>query len=101
MLASLRPYIPTGLLALLIFYFGCQAMTGDRGVLDAPRREEALASRVEQLHRLQVERADLQTRVRLLDDGHLSRDLLDERARVVLGFADPGDYVIRKPHARD
>ena len=101
MLASLRPYIPTALLALLIFYFGCQAMTGDRGVLDAPRREEALATRTETLHRLVAERTDLETRVRLLDDGHLSRDLLDERARVVLGFADPGDYIIRKPHARD
>ena len=101
MVASLRPYIPTALFALLIFYFGCQAMTGDRGVLTGPAREEALASRAQTLTRLQAERADLERQVRLLGDGHLSRDLLDERARLVLGFADPDDYVIRTPRHVD
>ena len=101
MIASLRPYIPTALFALLIFYFACQAMTGDRGVLTGPRREEALASRTQELKRLRAERADLETRVRLLGDGDLSKDLLDERARVVLGFADPGDYVIRTSRRSD
>ena len=33
--------------------------------------------------------------IRLLSDRDLSRDLLDERARRLLGFADPRDYVIR------
>ena len=30
---------------------------------------------------------------------YLSRDLLEERSHVVLGFADPRDYVIRTPAA--
>jgi cell division protein FtsB len=99
--ATLRPYIPTALFALLIFYFVCQALTGDRGLLTAPLREETLAMKQDELHRLQVERANLEARVRLLGDDHLSKDLLDERARIVLGFADPNDYVIRTPRARD
>ena len=33
--------------------------------------------------------------MRLLSDRSLSKDLLEERARVLLGFADPHDYVIR------
>ena len=33
--------------------------------------------------------------VRDLSDDHLSRDLLEERARLLLGYADPRDYVIR------
>ncbi|MGC1304727.1 MAG: septum formation initiator family protein [Caulobacteraceae bacterium] len=101
MLARLRPYLPTAVFALLIFYFGCQALTGDRGLLTRSARNTALASRTEELKRLQAEDAELQTRVRLLSDSSLSRDLLDERARTILGFADPHDYVIRIPHRED
>ena len=38
---------------------------------------------------------DLEVRVRYLRTDSLSRDLLEERARAVLGFSDPRDYVIR------
>ena len=59
------------------------------------RREETLTSRTEELKRLTAERVALETQVRLLSDRSLSRDLLEERARILLGFADPRDYVIR------
>ena len=95
MLHRLRPYIPTALFALLIFYFGYQALTGDRGLLTRPQRNAALAARTQELKRLQGHEAELDTRVRLLGDSSLSRDLLEERAREILGFADPRDYVIR------
>ncbi len=95
MFHRLRPYIPTALFALLIFYFGYQALTGDRGLLTRPQRNAALAARTQELKRLQAQEAELDTRVRLLGDASLSRDLLDERAREILGFADPRDYVIR------
>jgi cell division protein FtsB len=97
----LRPYIPTALFALLIFYFGCQALTGDRGLLTRPQRNAALAERERELKRLQAEEVDLSSRVRLLSDSSLSRDLLEERAREVLGFADPRDYVIRTSRSSD
>ena len=41
------------------------------------------------------QRRDLEVRVRFLRTDSLSRDLLEERARAVLGFSDPRDYVIR------
>ena len=97
----LRPYIPTALFALLIFYFGYQALTGDRGLLTRPQRNAELAARTGELKRLQAQEAELTTRVRLLGDASLSRDLLDERAREILGFADPRDYVIRTPRRSD
>jgi cell division protein FtsB len=99
--ARLRPYLPTAVFALLIFYFGCQALTGDRGLLTRSARNAALANRTEELKRLQAEDVELQTRVRLLSDASLSKDLLDERARAILGFADPRDYVIRIPSRQD
>ena len=97
----LRPYIPTALFALLIFYFAYQALTGDRGLLTRPQRNAALAQRTQELKRLQAEETDLTMRVRLLGDASLSRDLLEERAREILGFADPRDFVIRQPRRAD
>ncbi len=101
MFHRLRPYIPTALFALLIFYFGYQALTGDRGLLTRPQRNAALAARTQQLKRLQGQETELDTRVRLLGDTSLSRDLLEERAREILGFADPRDYVIRVARRAD
>ena len=97
MLARLTTYIPTAILAALIFYFGFNAMTGDRGILTTRERQATLIEDETELKQLQAEHAELAARVRLLRDDNLSRDLLEERAHVVLGFADPRDYVIRTP----
>jgi cell division protein FtsB len=98
-LARLTTYIPTAVLAALIFYFGFNALTGDRGILTAPERQATLSEDEATLKTLQAEHAELALRASLLREDHLSRDLLEERAHVVLGFADPRDYVIRTPAA--
>jgi cell division protein FtsB len=95
MFSRVRSYIPLASLAFLIFYFGLHALTGERGVLAQSDRIETLASRTAELSRLKAERQDLQIRAELLRDEHLSADLLEERARSLLGFADPRDFVIR------
>ena len=91
----LQTYLPTALLACLIFYFGFHALTGDRGLLGARQRAALLAARQDELVQLRTERAELEVRARLLRDQSLSADLLEERAHVLLGFVDPRDYVIR------
>jgi cell division protein FtsB len=96
-LARLYTYLPTALLAVLIFYFGFNALTGDRGILGAHARRATLEEDEATLKSLVAERTELQQRARLLSDRSLSRDLLEERAHLVLGFADPRDYVIRTP----
>jgi cell division protein FtsB len=96
-LARLTTFIPTAILAALICYFGFNALTGDRGILTTRERQATLADDETQLKTLRTERVELQQRARLLSDASLSRDLLEERAHVVLGFADPRDYVIRTP----
>jgi len=96
-LARLTTFVPTLILAALIFYFGFNALTGDRGILTTHQREATLAEDEAQLATLKAEHAELAQRAFLLSDAHLSRDLLEERAHVVLGFADPKDYVIRTP----
>jgi cell division protein FtsB len=93
--ARLRPYLPTAALAFLIFYFVFHAFTGDQGLLSSGQRSEALIAKNKELATLQAQRQDLEVRARLLRDTSLSADLLEERARALLGFADPRDYVVR------
>ena len=91
----LQTYLPTAVLACLIFYFGFHALTGERGLLGARQRAALLAARQAELVQLRADRAELEVRSRLLRDQSLSADLLEERAHVLLGFVDPRDYVIR------
>ncbi|HEY2751182.1 septum formation initiator family protein [Phenylobacterium sp.] len=95
MLAYVRPFLPTTALILLIVYFGFHAFTGDRGILTSSQRDETLVAKTRELAQVRAERQDLEMRARLLRDTSLSADLLEERARSLLGFADPRDYVIR------
>ena len=95
MFSRLQTYLPTAVLAVLIFYFGFHALTGDRGLLGARQRAALLAARQDELVQLRNERGELEVRARLLRDQSLSADLLEERAHVLLGFVDPRDYVIR------
>lgn len=91
----MKPYFPSAMLLLLIAYLGVQALTGERGLLSGGERDAMLVRREAQLAGIMEQRRDLEVRVRYLRTDSLSRDLLEERARAVLGFSDPRDYVIR------
>ncbi|WP_396593296.1 septum formation initiator family protein [Brevundimonas sp. R86498] len=91
----MKPYALSAFLLLLVVYLGVQALTGERGLLSGAERDALLVAREQQLASLVSQRADLEVRVRNLRADTLSRDLLEERARAVLGFSDPRDYLIR------
>ena len=91
----MKPYFPSAMLLLLIAYLGVQALTGERGLLSGGARDAMLTQREAQLAGILEQRRDLEIRARYLRADSLSRDLLEERARAVIGFADPRDYVIR------
>jgi len=91
----MKPYRLSIALLLLLAYLGVQALTGERGLLSGSSRNALLGEREHQLAHLTEQRRDLETRVRYLRNDSLSKDLLEERARAVLGFSDPRDYVIR------
>lgn len=91
----MKPYFPSAMLLLLIAYLGVQALTGERGLLSGGERDAMLLRREAQLAGILEQRRDLEIRAQYLRTDSLSRDLLEERARAVLGFADPRDYVIR------
>ncbi len=91
----MKPYFPSVILLLLVVYLGVQALTGPRGLLSGHQRDAMMVRREAQLAGIMEQRRDLEVRVRYLRTDSLSRDLLEERARAVLGFSDPRDYVIR------
>lgn len=95
MLAAIRPFLPTALLAALICYFAVHGFIGEGGLLQSEVRDATLIAKREELARVTARRHELEMRARLLRDESLSADLLEERARSLLGFADPRDYVIR------
>ena len=94
----MKPYFPSAVLLLLVVYLGVQALTGQRGLLSGHERDSLMVRREAQLAGIMDQRRDLEVRVRYLRTDSLSRDLLEERARAVLGFSDPRDYVIRTRH---
>ena len=91
----MKPYFPSAMLLLLIAYLGVQALTGELGLLSGGERDAMMLRREAQLAGILEQRRDLELRAQYLRTASLSRDLLEERARAVLGFADPRDYVIR------
>ncbi len=83
------------ILAFFLVYFAIQGLTGDRGLLSSSLREQTLIAKTAELKHLRAQRMELEARAKLLRDTSLSRDLLEERSRSLLGLADPRDYVIR------
>lgn len=78
----------------LFFYFAYHLMHGDRGYFAWKGVQQKLATTQERLEREHAERSALENRVRLLRPDSLDLDLLDERARVVLGFIKPNEKII-------
>ena len=78
----------------LFVYFGFHLMHGDMGYFALRGVDQKLAETQEKYDHLLTERVTLENRVKLLRPGSLDLDMLDERARVVLGFAKPEEREI-------
>lgn len=80
--------------ALMVGYFLFHAVQGDRGILAWAELKQEVAEAEQTLDRLTRARRKLDSRVKLLASPNLDRDLLDERARIVSGLANPDEIVI-------
>ena len=80
--------------ACLIVYIVFHAVQGDRGLIAYWQLSKQVAQ-AEAFHfRLSGEREAIQNRVSLLNPHTLDRDLLEERARFMLGYSLPDEIVI-------
>jgi cell division protein FtsB len=92
-----RKILPTVLVASVIGYFGYHALHGERGFLAwrELRRDLVAVQRVEA--ELAAERTVLDRRTALLRTDNLDPDLLEERARLLLGYGFSDDLVVLRP----
>jgi cell division protein FtsB len=82
------------LAALLIGYFGVNAYNGDRGLKAKVDIDRQMADLTGELDRLHAEQRQWERRIALLKSADLDPDMLDERARALLDYADPHDLTL-------
>ena len=80
--------------ALLIGYFGVNAYTGARGLKAKENLAQQMSALNAELAALKLERQRWEHRVSLLRSDAIDPDLLDERVRAVLDYADPHDLIL-------
>jgi cell division protein FtsB len=76
-------------------YLSFAALQGDHGFFRLVQVEAQETQLAAELEALEAEHATIANRVRRLATDALDLDLLDERARAILGLARPDEIVIR------
>jgi len=77
----------------MIGYFGINAYTGKYGLNARQELDQEIIALTSELARLKRERAEAEQRVALLRSDRVDPDMLDERARYQLDYANPRDLV--------
>lgn len=80
--------------ATVAAYFVHHAHSGARGIEAQQRYEAQKAELTKELEALKTERADWERRIMLLRSDQIDQDLLEERARIMLGRVHRNDIVI-------
>ena len=81
--------------ALVIGYFGINAYSGNRGLRAKQDLDQQIAELSAELDVLKGERAAWERRIVLLKPESIDPDMLDERARILLNYADPSELTLR------
>lgn len=79
--------------AAMVGYFGVNAYTGRYGLNARQELDSEIVALTSELVRLKRERAEGEQRVSLLRSDRVDPDMLDERARYQLDYANPRDLV--------
>src|SRR5437763_14166033 len=80
--------------AAMVGYFGVNAYTGKYGLNARQELDSEIIALTAELARLKRERSEAEQRVSLLRSDRVDPDLLDERARYQLDYANPR-YLVR------
>ena len=92
-----RPALAPFLLACAIVYFGYHLVQGERGLIAWLRLSQQIEKVELEVAGALAERWRLEQRVELLRPRLIDRDMLDERARRVLGLAHADEIVVLDP----
>ncbi len=80
--------------AMFIGYFAINAFTGNHGLRAQQDLEQQLTTLKAELMELKEQRSEWERRVSLLRADRIDPDMLDERARALIGYADPRDLTL-------
>ena len=80
---------------LLLVYFLFHSIYGARGIIEYFKLQSDLARSHIKLETLRSERLEIENRAKLLRPGSIDKDMLDEKARNVLGLSNPKEKVFR------
>lgn len=80
--------------ALFIGYFAVNAFTGNHGLRAQQGLDLEYFKMQRELAAIKAERAVWERRVALLRSDRIDPDMLDERARALIGYADPRDLTL-------
>ncbi|WP_341861051.1 septum formation initiator family protein [Gymnodinialimonas sp. 57CJ19] len=91
---SLTRAIVPGILFLVGFYFTFTAVQGNNGLFQRIQVEAERDRLTEELAALQMQTQRMEILTHRLSDDYLDIDLLDERARSVLGYVRPDEVIL-------
>src|SRR5476651_919626 len=83
--------------AAFIGYFAVNAFTGNHGLRAQLDLDQQMSAMQQELTEAKTEHALWDRRVALLRSDGLDPDMLDERARALLSYADPRDLTLLLP----
>lgn len=87
--------------AVFLSYFGFHAVHGEYGMQAKVDLEAQTADLQKSLDKVRGQREALERKVRLLQDGTIEKDMLDEQARRSLNLADPAELIILRQRTVD
>jgi cell division protein FtsB len=79
--------------AMIVGYFGVNAYIGKYGLNARQELDQEIVALTSELERLKTERAEGEKRVALLRSSGIDPDMLDERVRYQLDYANPRDLI--------
>ena len=82
------------LCVLILFYLGFHAVSGERGLFALFKENRRLEQLTAQLDDSRSKREALEKKIKLMSSNSLDLDMLDERARTVLGLASKDEVVL-------
>src|SRR5690606_5678197 len=89
--------IVPALTVLFLSYFGFHAYHGEFGIYSKYQLQARATELQGKLDAVRAQRIELERRVRLLHDGTLEKDMLDEQARKALNLSLADEITIMRP----
>ena len=82
------------LFAAALFYFSYHMISGDKGVMAMIQLQQRVNTSHAELQTVEMDKIQLQHRVNMMYSDSMDKDLADEQARRLLGFAGEDEIVL-------